>query len=203
MKNDPLRVWFLLAVLALPARAFAQPGSSAEQPFRKWDAAGGFGFAGGVADPAVPVGEYGAELGRYWTEHVRTSLALSNTGRTSYPSYSDFPEGFTSTQASARHPLVVSGLVAYQFLENAFVHPYVSAGIRLAWLSDTRDTYSTSPPYHTRTSPARLDARPVVGAGFKTYFASGRAFLRPEFLVVVDPRGAPHGIARMVAGVDF
>ena len=74
----------------------------------------------------------------------------------------------------------------YQFRENAFFHPYVSAGVRLGWLREHRfrdQSDGTTPYPHTvmaldeRTT--QFLARPVVAGGAKWYLDQF-VFLRPE-----------------------
>ena len=45
--------------------------------------------------------------------------------------------------------------------------------------------------------------RPVIGGGFKSYFANGRAFMRTELLLAIGPNGTPHTILQIGSGVDF
>lgn len=218
MRPCRLQVWFLLALLALPARAFAQ--SSAEHPFRKWDTAGGFGVRFGETDAV----DWVAQFGRSWTSHMKTSVLLSRADDPSLE-FVFFPHGYQWTQTLVR-PIVLSGMFTYQFRENVFIHPYLSAGVRMSWLQDTTETYQDPiPPSATvpcgpngtssctivypsvriasETSPTRLDARPVFGGGAKVYFASGRVFMQPELLVFVDPHGTARGMVRVLVGADF
>jgi hypothetical protein len=207
MRAIGLQVWVLLATLALPQLALAQEsGSVSGQPVRRWDAGGGVGIRfGQTADVVVPAGDWSAEVGRYWTAHIKTSLAVATAGEPVYSGeYSSSASGYRLTSTTPR-PATLSGAVTYQFHENVFVHPYVTAGVRLAWVSEIRNTYSYA-PYQlvsTDTLSTTLQARPVVGGGFKSYFSNGRAFMRSELLLAIDPHGSPHTLLRVGAGVDF
>jgi hypothetical protein len=208
MWNVP--AWFLLGILALPATASAQPSTSAaEQPFRRWDAGGGVNIRFGSAnDEILPSGGWSAEGGRYWTAHFKTSLGLATfglatTGTQGY-SVQQLPRGFKLTETTPQ-PAAVSGTVTYQLYENVFAHPYVTSGLLLAWLSGTQRTYATSPVYQLLSTEtfSTIQARPVIGGGFKSYFDNGRAFVRSELLMAIDPHGPPHALLRIGAGVDF
>jgi hypothetical protein len=86
------------------------------------------------------------------------------------------------------------------------MHPFVETGGVFATASTTTSTIAARPPYDTlssETTPPRLVARPVVGGGFKSYFANGRAFMRSELLTSPDSHGSLRVILRIGAGVDF
>jgi hypothetical protein len=158
------------------------------------------------------------DVGRYWTTHVKTTIQLSNAGDTDHLYESDYrysplpsaPQTYTAreTLTSAR-PVLVSAGVTYQFRENVFAHPFVSGGVRLAWLSDTvtTSTHLSGPPYSllssTSTSSTTFDVRPTVAVGGKMYFANGRVFMRPELVLVIDREGTARGVARVLVGSDF
>jgi hypothetical protein len=82
----------------------------------------------------------------------------------------------------------------------------VTAGVRLATTSTSTDVYSTRAPYGrllTTTTPNRVEARPLVGGGFKSYFGNGRAFMRSELAMSIAPHGSLNAILLIGAGVDF
>jgi hypothetical protein len=207
------------ALMAVAAPAVAQPSPSAGRATPKWDAAAGFGLLlSGQSRATTPAGDLVVDLGRYWTTHLKTTVQLSNAGRADnlYESdyrFTPFPspsQTYTAreTQTSAR-PAVVSAGVTYQFYENVFAHPFVSGGVRLAWLSTTTttSTHLSGPPYSTlsstSTSGTTFDIRPTAAVGAKTYFANGRLFMRPEVLLVVDREGTPRAMVRVLVGSDF
>src|SRR5262252_4293671 len=126
MRNVP--VWLFLAALSLPARATAQQsGPASEQPFRKWDAGGSFGIRFGSGDDAVvPAGGWSVEAGRYWTAHIKTSVGVARTGDSVYESSGISPNEYRLTE-TIPHPAALAGSVSYQFYENVFAHPYLTA----------------------------------------------------------------------------
>jgi len=140
------------AALLVAAQAVAQTNQpltlTPESPPR-WDAAGGFRFLamqnpGDPGDPYGPHswwdrrGEIRFDLGRYLTTHLKAEIGVS------------LPQSWTDTQCGPRIP--VAGLrlgyactsldlhqrltnlapgFTYQFRENAFAHPFLSAGVQL------------------------------------------------------------------------
>jgi hypothetical protein len=203
-----IRAVLVLMALGLPMHAMAQPaGPAVGQPFRKWDVGGGVGIRfGETEDTVVPAGAWIAEAGRYWTPHIKTSIAVMTAGQTTYNSSSYDPRalrsGYTET---ATRPAGYAASLAYQFFDNEFVHPFVSAGARFASSVTTTKVYSTRSPYQTLSTDStdRLELRPTIGGGFKSYFGDGRAFMRTELLMAVGPHGSPHAILQIGAGVDF
>src|SRR5262245_45482752 len=139
------------AVLALPLNASAQQSVSAEEPFRKWDIGGGVNIRfGDHDDPVVPTGAWTADFGRYWTPHLKTSIAVMTTRQDTYatgPGAYDPRASTTSYTKTITQPPGFGASVAYQFLDNDFVHPYVTAGARLATTSTSTDVYSNRAPY--------------------------------------------------------
>jgi hypothetical protein len=157
---------------------------------RKWDISGHFGILFSERDDAViPTGGWSAAVGRYWTPHVKTSLGIVTAGQSTVwwaePTLSDLG------QSTAR-PAGVSGTIAYQFYENVFAHPYLAAGAQAAWVSDAILQYAPDSGHGwiaTQPTPYRIEVRPVIGAGFKSYFANGRAFIQPELRMAILPYG--------------
>jgi hypothetical protein len=199
------------AALALPLNASAQEvGASSGEPFRKWDLDGGVNLRfGDHDDTVVPLGAWTADFGRYWTPHLKTSVAVMTTRRDTYstgPGIYD-PRALTTSYTKViAQPAGFGASVAYQFFDNDFVHPYVIGGARFATMSTSTDVYSTRAPYGrllTTTTPVRLEARPVVGGGFKSYFANGRAYMRSELVMSIAPHGSANAILLIGAGVDF
>src|SRR6267154_1136287 len=181
-----IRGVLILLALAIPIHAAAQPIGQMGEPFRKWDAGGGLGIKfGETNDTVVPWGSWNAELGRYWTSHVKTTVGVMTAGQSTYAGdYLPYIYRRTETR-----PAAYSATVAYQFFDNIFVHPYVAAGARFASYSTVTTTYLPRAPYTqtTVTSGPALDARPTIGGGFKSYFGDGRAFMRTELLMAVNP----------------
>jgi hypothetical protein len=104
----------------------------------------------------------------------------------------------------------VTPLVTYQFLDNAFVHPFVSAGLSIGVLDETitrpqqvrrlNNVTSTIPAASRSRDEVLL--RPVAAAGFKTYF-NERVFVRPETELILTGHGVTQVGLRLDAGIDF
>jgi len=202
----------LVAALLAPAEAIAQPpGPGGGQAFRKWDIGGTLAIRFGENDDAViPAGAWTADLGRYWTPNFKTSVAVMTAGQTTYANSTEGmydPRSFTTSYTrNVTQPAAFAASATYQFFDNEFVQPYVTAGARFASTSTLTQVYSTRSPYgllNATNAPAALAVRPVVGGGFKSYFDNGRAFMRSELLLSSGPHGTPHAILQIGAGVDF
>jgi hypothetical protein len=209
------RLGFALLVAALSVSAgtmaMAQPPvPGGSQPFRKWDIGGTLAIrVGDTEDAVIPPGAWTADLGRYWTPNFKTSIGVMTARQTTYggSGYTYDPRLLTSSLTeNVTRPAGFAASATYQFLDNEFVHPYVSAGARFASTSTLTQVYSTRSPYGplgSSTTPDRLEVRPVVGGGFKSYFGNGRAFMRSELMFSVGPHRTPHAILQIGAGVDF
>jgi hypothetical protein len=203
-----VRLLLTAVMLALPALASAQRVEHPpDEPFRKWDVGGGLGIRfGETGDAVIPAGNWIAEGSRYWTPHFTTSLLVTTAGQTSSDGYQYDPSAFRLIYSHTTTNPAAYGLAAgYQFFDNAFVHPYLSAGVRFASARITTTVESSRPPYPSATIQAsdRLLVRPIVGGGFKSYFTNGRAFMRTELMLVVGANGTPHAILQFGSGVDF
>jgi hypothetical protein len=221
MKKLVVPICLSLAATVVPIRAFAQGPAGTHEPFRRWDASGDLGilFSTQQEDAAVPRIALSAALGRYWTPHVKTSLSVVSQGQSTLwwpePTFSDLGQS-TPRQAG------VSGTIAYQFYENVFVHPYVAAGIQMAWVSDAILKFAPTSPHGwipTQQTSYRTEVRPIAGVGLKSYFDNGRVFIQPELRVAILREGAgfdfspnptlqqsrsvPHVALQIGAGFDF
>jgi opacity protein-like surface antigen len=144
--------WLLLLLLVATGLAEAGQPETA-QLRRKWDAA--ITIAAAEVRPGQNdarsydnwffQGRYAVQLGGYWTEHVKTELEYAKFGEGAilfqdYARLPGSPYTFPYTLES-RHQLDQLQLrMTYQFGHNAWVHPYVSAG-----MFGTRDHWD----YHT------------------------------------------------------
>jgi hypothetical protein len=155
------------------------------------------------------------QVGRYFSPHLKAEVAVA--GPSTFDLYESIripveglPNGgFASNERSVRI-VSLTPAFTYQFLENTFAHPYVSAGASLNLVDDhrfrrqttytiNRVTYSV-PPLDTRDFS--LSARPFVAAGFKSYF-NDRTFVRPELQVGFGSHGAAQMNIRLDFGIDF
>jgi hypothetical protein len=219
--------WILFAALLLPDKTFAQASAAAPDVFgfRKWDIGGSYGFLFASNREETPFNGHDSGLvwtldaGRYVTTHLKADIALMLIRP--YRDY-DFdlrdsrvtglPATYAlvvSTQTTVR-PTSLSGAATYQFRDNEFMHPYVSAGVRMVWQAEhivrspqtvtvNRLTYVVAAVDERNIS---LTARPFVTGGFKSYF-NERTFMRSELLWAIGPRGFSHATLRIGAGVDF
>ena len=157
--------------------------------------------------------EYRFDLGRYWTTHVKTSLSLSLS-----PEFNDYENGvvivdgvsrFVSHERTAR-VTTIAPAVTYQFFENAFMHPYVTGGVRVSAIDELRfgtarsyppgATPNPMPPLEERRTIVRT--RPFVSAGLKSYI-NEQVFVRSEALVALGEKGITQVTLHLGVGVDF
>ena len=213
----------LLALLVAVLSADAQTTENgAPASIRPWDFSVGVGplfFDGsrvgdsysnwnGAWQPRV-------QFGRYLTPHLKMEVTASSP--VTHEFYLDeavvLPGMPAPVFAFAEHRsrvFSVTPLVTYQFLENAFAHPFVSAGIDIGILDETVTRVSQTRRLNglTYTVPAASRSRdavllrPVVAAGFKTYF-NDRIFVRPEANLAFRSSGAAQVSLRLDLGVDF
>jgi len=199
-----------------PCAALAQ---TVELP--KWDLSSSFGILDAGHSEADPfstdeTAAWNLDFGRYLTPHIKLDGGLQLTGsqtvgRRTAP-IAGLPREFQYFEwalATVR-PTIVSGAFTYQFRDNEFSHPYLSAGVRTIWQAEhifraaqtirPRGVDIAIPGVDERTTS--VIARPFVAVGCKSYFNS-RVFMRPEVLVAFGPSGYSHSIWRIGAGVDF
>lgn len=147
---------------------------------------------------------FGGDVGWYWTEHLKSEIGISATTTGSSfvlvpvaaPALRDYP--YASGRRRGRETRIVTQQF-YQFGHNAWVHPYVGAGVAVLW--ETSRIELDEPPFAFPGLPVPPPARaerairvkPVVSAGLKAYI-SPRAYFRGDILispwrVVLQPRG--------------
>jgi hypothetical protein len=201
-----LRLALLAFAMAFPSVAMAQqPAPIAREPYRSWDIGGALAIRFGDTDDAVVAkGAWMGELGRYWTPHFRTSIAMATAGQDTYGATSYDPRTFAGSYTSTiTRPAGFGASAAWQFLDNEFVHPFISGGARFATTSTTTVISAPRSPTQFITAPDRLEVRPVIGGGFKSYFDNGRVFMRTELLMSIRPDGLVHPVLQIGAGIDF
>lgn len=198
------------------------------QPYRPWDftVSTGFQFDDDAHD-WVPAtfsggswdGAWGLQfdLGHYWTSHLKTEASAALLTNRRHYGYEELVVNGRPAQASwygdARRGYV-SGAVTWQFLDNAFAHPFVSAGVRLnvvdlhrrregyawSWIGGPSTSFPIEPIDERKTL---LQARPYVAAGYKSYFYNERTFLRSELSLGAGPHGVSQWGLRIGVGFDF
>lgn len=219
----------VLGALLLASPALAQVADRAGNPYYGWDLDGGFGFHNmSHVDGTIPATEYygdfwdyswagSVDLGRYWTSHFKTSVGVTLLQKTREFESVRVPvaPGITGDQyiesQVARTQVNLAG--TWQFFENAFVHPYVSAGVRTLVMdveSEARPTvyvrsgsgYTNAQAPTSRREYLVVRTRPFVAIGSKSYF-SERVYVRPEMVVGANDSGVSQFGARLSVGIDF
>jgi hypothetical protein len=158
----------------------------------------------------------GANVGFYWTEHLRTDVEFGITTEDDIQSYDAFELGGQSIFLPVEHTFKTRNLSAgqhYQFFENAWFHPSVGAGIALTWKHEKSVRPSSvpfypppasrgiSPPGQTVSRDARAHVDVFASTGFKTY-VSQRAFFRSDLKVVFGSE-VRDLLVRVGFGLDF
>jgi hypothetical protein len=226
MTRARVAIWvFAASILLAPAASLAQEasGDSFTVLYPKWDAGGGFAFVFAASEGgASPFRneEFAAwhlDFGRYITTHVKADLGVALTSSYSYFDGTRVPAPglprdvqYLEFVYQTERPTSVSGAVTYQFFENAFVHPYVSGGLRMTWRDERlyRDRESVTvrgvryevPGVDIRRTS--FITRPLAGVGCKSYF-DAHVFMRSEALIAFGPHGYSDATLRIGAGIDF
>jgi len=223
-----------LALVASSTGASAQESSRNDAPsaVRRWDVSAGVGarfFDGaGVGTHFVDAAGVGdsysnwsgawqprVQAGYYLTPHLKLEVTASppstyafyDSAQVPVPEWSAPVYVFTEHRSRVAS---VAPVATYQFLENAFAHPFVSAGLelgfvheRIARMEQTRRTGGVS--YTVPATHATRDAVtvwPLVAGGFKTYF-NERVFVRPESSLAFRRPGVTQFSLRLDVGFDF
>jgi hypothetical protein len=190
----------------------------------RWDAAGHVTWLGerrliddqsSQSDRWFGVASGGGSVGYYWTPHLKTEFDLSTSNEGEHYSFETIALPgqttplFVQRDHEIRFTTASAGLTG-QFFENAWFHPFVSAGIELV---REREHIETIPPPVPPRGPTvsvpavadtrvRYRGRPYVGTGFKVYL-SDHAFIRTD----IRTSWASDGLAalgwRSGVGVDF
>ena len=190
----------LITITAAPGAAQTSVALSPPD-LPRWDLSGHLGWFGNRPD--VPARDwddwYGAaeasvSAGYHFTRNVKLELGAATTseGDVYAPLAIALPGQPYPFYASQRHYIRTSAVstgVAYQFLENAWFHPFLGAGIEMTHESRRTETEHgyLSPidprralvPVASTPSDGWLSPRPYATAGFKWYVTE-RTFVRSE-----------------------
>ena len=220
----------VLGAAVAPAAAqdgpFPPARSLAPAAYPRWDAGGSFALwslsnaeTKNTWTSWETKAEYRADVGRYWTPHLKTDVAISASNQWHAYESEVFPiPGITGrTYAyidSDRRLFTIAPAVTWQFRENSLWHPYVSGGVKVGMLQDHRfreggtyrfgsgagaTSYTVTPLEEERTT---VTARPFVAGGFKSY-VSRSVFVRTEGRLAFASDGVRQVSAGVGMGVDF
>ncbi|HET9270495.1 MAG TPA: hypothetical protein VFO31_20100 [Vicinamibacterales bacterium] len=189
--------------------------------FPRWDAGGSIGFLAVKTSDTLTTwadweqkAEYRFDLGRYWTTHLKTDVAVSASNP--WQDYESLqvtvpgvPRGFVYQNVD-RQLFNIAPAVTWQFRENTFMHPYVSGGVRLGLLQEHRYNESdtirsgaiTYTVPHVDERRTVVLARPFFAAGFKSYL-SRSVFVRTEGRAGFAQDGMRQLTGVIGIGVDF
>ena len=166
-------------------------------------------------DRWLGVASGGASIGFYWTSHLKTEVDVSSSSEGKAYSVEIIPVPglttplFVQRDHETRFTTASAGLTG-QFFENAWFHPFVSAGLEIVREREHIETIpppvpprgsAVSPPPESETRVG-YSGRPYVASGFKLYL-SDHAFIRTD----LRTSWSSHGLAalgwRSGVGVDF
>lgn len=190
---------------------------------QRWDVAGHITWLGErrpgdqlfQSDRWFGVASGGGSAGYYWTPHLKTEFDLSTSNEGEDYSFEPIvlpgqtTPLFVQRDHEIRFTTASAGLTG-QFFENAWFHPFVSAGLELV---REREHIETLPPPVPPRAPAvtlpaeaetrvRYSGRPYVGTGFKVY-VSDHAFIRTDIRTSWTTDGLAALGWRSGVGVDF
>lgn len=220
---------FILSVAVLGAAVV--PAAAQDTPFRparslvpaafpRWDAGGSLGLlAVTTSDTSSSWGgweqkaDYRVDVGRYWTTHLKTDVAVSASNQWDAFESVDYPAtgipGRTFAYIDSELRIfAIAPAVTWQFRENSLMHPFVSGGVKVGMLQEHR--FRESGTYRSGSGSAsdtvtplegqrtKVSARPFVAAGFKSYL-SRSVFVRTEGRLAF----ASDGVRQMTAGVGL
>jgi hypothetical protein len=163
----------------------------------------------GVADAATA-------LGWYWTDHFKTEVELQVSSAAEFYHFEQFVASGAAAYRTSRFTLRSTGVglsATYQFLRNAWVHPFVGGGVVLrresleeevqpvvVYDAATRQVREISPAQRIGPTSSFAD-QPFVVTGLKAY-VSQRAFFRTDLRVGFSDR-IDEVVARVGFGLDF
>jgi hypothetical protein len=151
-------------------------------------------------------------FGVYWTEHVKSEVEVGLSGERSVFSAERLEVGRNLSRYLYRENYLESRSFSvtptYQFLHNAWIHPFVGVGVDVEWehrRTESRiQTFSGSGAVDEElpeTSDRTVGARLALSTGFKGYVAR-KAFVRSDVRVAFAS-GVRDVKWRIGGGIDF
>jgi hypothetical protein len=196
---------------------------SAPDP-KRWDVTGSIGWLGGnKSDLAEDWNDWydtfaaSLDVGRYWTPHFKTEAGVTFTTDGTVFSHEErlIPDERASIFVPREHTFRLTALSAaatYQFLENTWVHPFLSGGVQ--FVQERERAFSHDVPYFRRdftridvpipppVQATVLSVRPFAMGGAK-FYVNERGFIRSDLSVAWHDGRAGHVTWRAGIGVDF
>jgi len=207
---------FLLLAGSAEARQLKTP------PPRTWDVSLTAGSFHGESPDTTPsgnpadwhhAGEYRVTAGHYFSSHLKTEIEFGATGEGHRYSqrFTSVPGSPTQYPYSAQEFVRIrqgSARVTWQFLDNQWIHPYLSAGVSF---DEERTRAHVYTPIYS-TDPRNPSARVVVGTA--EHDEPQRTAYRPSLVLAggakwyVSPAvfvktGAQVGAARSASSISF
>lgn len=160
-------------------------------------------------------GEFRADIGRYWTTHLKTEVAIATSNQWEEFDSVPYPvPGITAPTFAyidyERRLVSVAPAVTWQFRENTFMHPYVSGGVKLGMFREHRTreggTFRVGSLSYVVTSmderSTTVTARPFIAGGFKSY-VSRSVYVRTEARAAFASDGLSQLALGAGMGIDF
>jgi hypothetical protein len=162
----------------------------------------------------------GMNFGHYWTDNHKTEVEAGWLSTATSHSYEAIPIGADRAYVQSEYlfkDLRLSLSQSVQFGRNAWIHPFVGAGVDIDYLRTTEDRppqfstifVSTTSSRDNRSvlvpglreREAKVRAVPFAKGGFKIY-VSDRAFVVQEFKFGIA-NGVDHVLWKTGVGIDF
>ena len=157
-----------------------------------------------------------AGVGWYWSDHLKTEVEFQANSSAEFYGFEEVRTEGRVSWRNSRYDVRDTGAAigqVYQFGRNAWVHPFLGAGVDLRWRTVTEEVQplvvwdsgvsaprEVQPGYQVGPATS-FEARPFAIVGVKAYLAK-RAFFRGDFRVGVHS-GVAEVVTRVGFGVDF
>lgn len=158
----------------------------------------------------------GVSVGRYWTDHLKTEVEAGWLSAVKSQNYDAVPVGADRVFVESDYvmkDLRLSLSQSFQFGRNAWVHPFLGAGVDIDYLRSTENrspqqgfVYTGSQSRSVFVPGAQehetsLRAVPFAKGGAK-FYVSDRAFIVQEFKFGIAD-GLDHFLWKTGFGIDF